>query len=240
MRSTTAFFCALLVLLLAPACDQATLDRISKTAGEFTLSQEDIGRGLKEALNKGITTGANALSQKNGYFNSPYKILLPEEARKVTDRLQNVPGFSSIEQTILEKINAGAEDAAKQAAPIFAQAIREMTFADATNILMGADNAATNYLNQKTYDQLYTKFQPVIINSLDKFQARKYWGDAVGKYNQIPLVTKVNPELDDYVTRQALDGLFAMVAREELDIRKNVNARTSDLLRRVFARQDGR
>ena len=230
----------MLALVLTPACDSATMDRIAKTAGEFALSNEDIGRGLKEALDKGITTGANALSQRNGYFDSPYKILLPEEARKVTDRLQKVPGFSNLEQTVLQKINAGAEDAAKQAAPIFAQAIREMTFADATNILMGADDAATGYLNQKTYESLYAKFKPVIINSLDKFQARQYWGDAVGKYNQIPLVTQVNPELDDYVTRQALDGLFAMVAKEELNIRNNVGARTTELMRRVFARQDGR
>ncbi len=240
MRQLTALFTGILISLLTPACGQITLDRVLKTAGELAVSNEDIGKGLKEALNKGITTGANALSQKNGYFASPYKILLPAEARKVTDRLQNVPGFSNLEATVLEKINAGAEDAAKQAAPIFAQAIREMSFTDATNILMGADNAATSYLNQKTYEALYAQFKPVIIASLDKFQARKYWGDAVGKYNTIPLVTKVNPELDDYVTRQALNGLFAMVAKEELDIRKNAASRTSDLLRRVFARQDAK
>lgn len=238
MRSLPILFTGLFLLLLTPACDQASMDRVLKTAGELALSNDDIGRGLKEALNKGITTGSTALSQKNGYFSSPYKILLPPEARKVTERLQGIPGFSNIEQTVLEKINAGAEDAAKQAAPIFADAIRSMTFADATNILMGADTAATGYLRQRTFDALYAQFKPVIINSLDKFQARKYWSDAVGKYNQIPLVTDVNPELDDYVTRQALTGLFSMVAREELDIRKNVNARTSDLMRRVFARQD--
>ena len=236
------FFCLALLgsTLSFSACDQATLDRVTELASAGQLSQTDIGNGLKEALDKGITTGANALSQKNGYFNSPYKILLPEEARKVTDRLQAIPGFSNVEAVVLEKINAGAEDAAKEAAPIFKNAIRQMTFTDATNILMGADNAATNFLHDKTYDQLYAKFKPVIINSLDKFQARKYWSDAVTKYNQIPLVNDVNPELDDYVTKQALEGLFAMVAKEELNIRNNVSARTSDLMRRVFARQDNR
>ncbi len=238
MRQLPIVFTGMLILLMTPSCDPATVDRVVKAAGEYTLSNEDIGTGLKQALDKGITTGSNLLSQKGGYFDSPYKILLPEEARKVTDRLQAIPGFNNLEQVVLEKINAGAEDAAKQAAPIFKDAIRQMTFADATNILMGPKDAATTYLNDKTYQQLYAQFKPVIISSLDKFQARKYWGDAVGKYNQIPLVTDVNPELDDYVTKQALDGLFAMVAKEELDIRENVSARTTDLMRRVFARQD--
>ena len=241
MRLTSAFTGLLCLVLTTTACDQATMDRVLATASELgtvPLSQEDIGRGLKEALTKGISTGATALSQKNGYFDSPYKILLPEEARKVTDKLQGIPGFSNVEDIILEKINAGAEDAAKQAKPIFVNAIKKMSFADATNILMGPQDAATTYLNSATYDQLYAKFKPVIINSLDKFQARKYWGDVVGKYNAIPLVNDVNPELDDYVTKQALNGLFAMVAKEELNIRENVAARTSDLLRKVFAKQD--
>ena len=237
----TSLFTGLLILVLTPACDQATMDRVLQTAGEIGgagLTQADIGKGLKEALTKGISTGATALSQKNGYFNSPYKILLPEEARKVTDKLQGVPGFSNLESVILEKINAGAEDAAKQAKPIFVNAIKQMTFADATNILMGEKDAATSYLNAKTYDQLYAKFQPVIIKSLDKFNARSTWSDATTAYNRIPLIQDVNIELDDYVTQQALQGLFAMVAKEELNIRQNVSARTSDLMRQVFAKQD--
>lgn len=228
---------------LTPACDQATVDRVVQTASDLAggapLSQADIGRGLKEALTKGISTGAQALSQKDGYFDSPYKILLPEEARKVTERLQVIPGFGDVEDVVLQKINAGAADAAKQAKPIFVEAIRRMTIADATAILTGADDAATGYLQAQTYDQLYGKFKPVIVNSLDKYDARKYWRDATEKYNMIPLVDDVNPELDDYVTQEALRGLFAMVAKEELNIRENVTARTSELLRRVFARQDG-
>jgi len=218
------------------------MNRVLETAGQLSetpLTQADIGRGLKEALTKGISTGAQALAAENGYFDSPYKILLPEEARKVTDRLQNIPGFTNVEDVILQKINAGAADAAKQAKPIFVNAIKQMSFADATNILMGADDAATDYLNAKTYEQLYAKFSPVIVNSLDKFQARKYWRDATTAYNKIPLATDVDTELDEYVTRQALNGLFAMVAKEELNIRDNVAARTSDLLRKVFAKQDG-
>lgn len=222
------------------SCDQASMNRVLETVANSSnlLSEGDISNGLKEALTKGITTGSKTLAKKNGYFNSPYKILLPAEARKVTDKLKVIPGFNNIENIVLEKINAGAEDAAKEAAPIFVNAIKSMSIADATNILMGNKDAATSYLQKSTYDQLYKKFNPIIINSLDKFQARKYWGDAVKTYNQIPLVNDLNPSLDDYVTKQALNGLFAMVAKEELNIRDNIGARTSDLLKRVFARQD--
>ena len=242
MARPSALFAGMIILALTPSCDPATVDRVVKTAGDLAnsgaLTPDQIGQGLKQALDKGITEGAKSLAQQNGYFESPYKILLPEEARKVTERLQGIPGFADLEANVLQKINAGAEDAAKQAAPIFKQAIKQMTFRDATDILMGPKDAATSYLNSATYDQLYTKFQPVIIKSLDKFQARKVWSDAASKYNSIPLLDDVNPSLDEYVTQQALQGLFAMVAKEELDIRENVSARTTDLMRRVFAKQD--
>lgn len=217
---------------------QSTLDTIS-SASEGGLTNEEIGRGLKQALEIGISEGAQRLSQENGYYKSPYKILLPEEARKVTEKLQNVPGFREVEEIILEKINHGAEDAAAKAKPIFVDAIKAMTFRDAMDILTGDDDAATAYLNRVTYSSLYEEFNPVIINSLDKFNARQYWGDAVNAYNKIPFVDKADPDLDDYVTRQALAGLFDMVEKKEREIRNNISARTTDLLRRVFARQDG-
>ena len=204
------------------------------------LSNEDVGNGLKSALEIGIGKGSDVLSQKGGFFNSAYKILLPPEARKVTDRLRNIPGFNKVEDIILEKINAGAEDAAAKAKPIFVSAIKQMTFTDALNILMGDKNAATSYLKRTTYDQLYQSFNPVIVQSLDKFEARKYWGDAVNSYNKIPFITKVNPSLDDYVTTQALTGLFSMVEEKERDIRANPAARVTDLLRKVFAKQDSK
>lgn len=217
---------------------QSTLETIAN-AGEAGLTNEEIGKGLKQALEFGISEGAQRLSQENGYYKSPYKILLPEEARKVADRLQNVPGFNQVEEIILEKINRGAEDAAAKAKPIFVDAIRSMTFRDALDILTGNDDAATAYLNRVTYTKLYDEFNPVIVNSLDKFNARQYWGDAVNAYNKIPFVDKADPDLDDYVTRQALSGLFDMVEKKEREIRNNVSARTTDLLKRVFARQDG-
>ncbi|MBK7409328.1 MAG: DUF4197 domain-containing protein [Saprospirales bacterium] len=230
-------FLPLLVLLLS-SCDvlQQVVD--SSLGQSVPLTTTEVATGLKQALEIGITEGANKLSVTDGFFKSPYKILLPPEARKVTDKLKNVPGFSDVENIILEKINRGAEDAAKRAAPIFKDAITKMTFNDAMGILMGNKNAATQYLEKTTYNNLYSEFNPVIVQSLDKFNARKYWSDAVTAYNKIPLVEKVNPSLDDYVTKQALTGLFTMVEKKELDIRTNLASRTTDLLKKVFAKQD--
>lgn len=231
----------ILALFSLTACDTTDLNSVLGTVlgDENGLTSTEIGNGLKQALEIGISKGSERLSRENGYFQSPYKILLPEEARKVTDRLQNVPGFTRLEENILEKINRGAEDAASKAKPIFVDAIKAMTIRDALGILKGDKDAATSYLKRVTYQQLYNEFNPVIVASLDKFNAREYWSSAVNTYNRIPLVNdEVDPDLDDYVTNKALDGLFAQVAKEELDIRNNIAARTTDLLRRVFAAQD--
>ncbi|MCO6488229.1 MAG: DUF4197 domain-containing protein [Phaeodactylibacter sp.] len=202
------------------------------------LSQEEAGKGLKEALDIGVAEAVDFLSAEDGYYKSVYKVLLPEEAQAVAGKLRAVPGFSNVEEEIVLKINRAAEDAAEKAKPIFVSAIKQMTFQDAMNILMGNKDAATRYLEKTTYDQLYAEFRPVIIASLDKFNARTYWRDAVTAYNKIPLTANANPELDDYVTQQALLGLFGLVEVKEKDIRENVGARTSELLRKVFAKQD--
>lgn len=206
--------------------------------GTVPLTNEQIAAGLKEALTIGISKGSDVLSSQDGFYRSSYKILLPPEARKITDRLKVIPGFSNVEEIVLEKINRGAEDAAKRAKPIFQNAIRQLTFGDVMDILMGPNNAATQYLNRTTYQPLYNEFNPVIVESLNKFNAIEYWADAVNAYNQIPFITKANPRLDDYVTTQALAGLFSMVEIEEAKIRTDISQRTTDLLRRVFARQD--
>jgi len=221
--------------LLWSGCD--TLQSVANEAMREPTSAE-VSQGLKEALNRGVSNGVNALSARDGYFKSPYKILLPPEVRTVTDRLRNVPGFSNLENELLERINRGAEEAAKEAAPIFLSAIRNMTFQDALNILMGPDDAATSYLHRTTYQQLYDKFNPVIVRALDNIGANKLWRDATTAYNQIPLVNKVNTDLDDYVTNEALKGLFAKIEEEERNIRRNPVARTTALLQKVFARQD--
>ena len=233
------FICACLVVSLV-SCTPAELQKVLDTVAQTTeqLTSEDIGNGLKEALQIGISKGADQLSVTDGYFKSQYKILLPPEARKVTEKLSKIPGFTQVEDIILEKINRGAEDAATKAKPIFVNAIKSMTFSDAMNILMGEKDAATTYLHGATYNDLYGEFTPVITESLDKFNARQYWTDAVTAYNKIPFVEKANPDLGDYVTSEALKGLFSMVEKEELNIRSNVAARTSDLLKKVFAKQD--
>lgn len=231
--NTRIIIFALFAAISLPSCD--TLQQLS--SGLESTSAE-IGQGLKQALEFGISEGAALLAQKDGYFKSEYKILLPAEARKVTDRLKFIPGFNDVENIILEKLNRAAEDAAASAKPIFVNAIREMTFDDALNILMGPQNAATQYLDQKTHVPLYNEFNPVVVTSLNKFNAIQYWADAVNAYNKIPLVEKVNPSLDQYVTEAALDGLFGMVAKKELQIRTDINSRTTDLLKKVFAKQD--
>jgi hypothetical protein len=224
---------SLFVALCLPSCD--TLQQLS---GGLEPTTAEIAQGLKQALEFGISEGTTLLSQRDGYFKSEYKILLPAEARKVTDKLKFIPGFSDVENVILEKLNRAAEDAATSAKPIFVNAIKKMTFDDALNILMGPDNAATQYLDLKTHDSLYNEFHPVIVTSLNKFNAIEYWADAVNAYNKIPLVEKINPSLDQYVAEKALDGLFGMVAKKELQIRTDINSRTTDLLKKVFAKQD--
>ena len=222
---------ALLMCASLMACDAATLQRAVDTVlATDTLSNADIGNGLKQALELGVGDGAQKLSQVNGFLNSPYKILLPAEVRQVTDKLQNIPGFNLVEDKMVSLLNAAAEDAAKSAKPIFVNAIKQMSFSDATNILLGNKNAATSFLQRTTSDPLYTAFSPTIKKSLDRVNATQYWTNAVNAYNKIPFVTKANPDLQDYVTRQAMKGMFKMVEKKELDIRTNVGSRTTDLL----------
>lgn len=228
-----------LSMILLFSCTAADLNRTAQLL-EGALTTGDISAGLKQALEIGIKEGSNKLSATNGYLNSPYKILLPKEAQQVIEKLSFIPGWNSVEKTITQKLNRAAEDAAKSAAPIFVDAITKMSFNDAKNILMGPRNSATNYLHSATFNPLYAEFQPVIVNSLNKFGALDYWADAVKTYNQIPFVTKLNPKLDDYVANKALDGLFSMVEKKEAGIRTDVNQRTTALLKQVFAQQDGR
>lgn len=205
---------------------------------DIPLSNADIANGLKEALSVGTDEAVGFLAEKDGYFKSAYKILLPEEARKVTDKLKFIPGFTNVEEVILEKINRAAEDAATKAGPIFLGAIKGMTISDAMSILMGERNAATTYLNNQTYQALYNEFQPQLLASLEKFNAVTYWADAVNTYNKIPLLGDVNPRLDDYVAGEALNGLFSLVEKKEDGIRTDVSQRVTPLLQKVFAKQD--
>jgi len=215
------------------------LDKAQKAmTGEESLSPDEAGAGLKEALNLGVNDAVAFLSREDGYYESIYKILLPEEARQVTDRLRVVPGFGQVEQELVLRLNRAAELAAKKATPIFADAIRQLTFRDAMDLLLGDADAATQYLHRSTYEALYGEFRPVIVQSLDEVHARTYWAKSVNAYNKLPLVRDVNPELDAYVTEKALEGLFGLIETKEGQIRKDVGARTSPLLQKVFAAQD--
>lgn len=229
----------LLFLIPMVSCDPATFQRmLDEVAAANEITTQEIARGLKEALSIGVEKGVQSLAKQNGFYQTSYKILLPDEAQKLADRLSLVPGFNQVEEVIIEKINRSAEDAVKRASPIFSSAITQMTFADATDILMGEKNAATSYLHQKTYQKLYDEFKPEVVASLNKFGALDYWSDAVNAYNKIPFVNKMNPELQDYVVSKALTSLFDQVEKRELKIRTDLSARTSDLLKRVFEKQD--
>lgn len=229
----------ILVFVLA-GCTTAqinqTLGDVNKALGttQTPLSTVEVAEGLKEALSKGISTGADLVSVTDGYFkNAEIKIPFPPEVQKVETTLRNIGLGGQVDKFVLS-LNRGAEDAAKEAKPIFIAAIKSMTIQDAWAILKGEENAATEYLKKTTSGLLKEKFKPVIQTSLNKVNATKYYGELVTRYNQIPLVEKVNPNLDDYATDKAVEGLFVMIAKEEKNIRKDPLARTTELLKKVF------
>lgn len=198
----------------------------------------DINAGLKEALNNGISKQVSKLTATDGFFkNEMVKILLPDELKKVDSALRKV-GMGNLADEGLKVLNRAAEDAVKEATPIFVDAVKNMSFTDAKNILMGNNNAATTYLQNSTNTALYAKFNPVIKNSFSKVGADKVWSNIITKYNALPLTKDVNPDLTDYTTNKAMDGVFKMIAVEEVNIRTNLSSRTSDLLKKVFAMQD--
>ncbi|WP_026977732.1 DUF4197 domain-containing protein [Flavobacterium tegetincola] len=208
--------------------------------GIGTMGNTEIASGLKEALNNGITKEVTKLTATDGFYkNQAVKILLPAELQKVDKGLRDI-GLGSLADEGIKLLNRAAEDAVKEATPIFIDAVKGMTFTDAKNILLGSNNSATMYLQNSTTQALYGKFNPVIQKSLSKVGADAAWKNIITKYNAIPLTADVNPDLNDYVTNKALEGVFKMIAVEEQDIRTNLNARTSDLLKKVFAMQDNK
>lgn len=214
---------------------QNVINELPQTTG---ISNEDMAAGLRQALDLGIDKQVTKLTQTDGFYkNELVKILLPEELQKVDDALRKV-GLSSLADEGLKALNRAAEDAVKEATPIFVNAVKDITFNDAKNILLGEDNAATEYLTSKTQTQLYDKFKPVISNSFGKVGADQIWNNLITKYNNLPLTGNVNPDLTDYVTTEALKGVYTMIAVEEKEIRTKVSSRTTDLLKKVFALQD--
>ncbi len=202
------------------------------------LTNADIAAGLRQALDNGIDKQVSKLTQTDGFYrNEMVKILLPQELQKVDKTLRDI-GLGNLADEGLKVLNRAAEDAVNEATPIFVSAVKDITFTDARDILLGTDTAATQYLSGKTSNQLYSKFNPVVSSSLDKVGATEVWNNIITQYNSIPLTSNVNPDLADYVTREAMKGVFNMIAVEEKEIRNNLASRTTDLLRRVFALQD--
>lgn len=234
-RFLTSVLC--LSLLFSCAELQQVVDSLPQGTSDV-LGNADIAAGLREALDLGIDKQVTKLTAKDGFFkNELVKIVLPEELQKVDNALRKI-GLSSLADDGLKVLNRAAEDAVKEATPIFVNAVKDITFADAKNILLGEDNAATSYLTTKTQTDLYSKFKPVIENSFSKVGADQIWSNLITKYNNIPLTTNVNPDLTDYVTNEALKGVYTMIAVEEKEIRNKVTSRSTDLLKKVFALQD--
>lgn len=208
------------------------------TASTGTPTSLEMGQGIKQALEIGITQGADKLALKDGFLgNMAVKILFPPEAEKVEKTLRAV-GLGSLADKVIVSMNRAAEDAAKEAKPVFLAAIKQMTVKDATNILLGANNSATAYFKTATTSQLMEKFKPIITTSLNKVGATKYWTQAASEYNKLPLVKSVNTDLSDYATQKAIDGMFIQIAQEEAKIRENVGSRSTSLLQKVFGYAD--
>jgi len=227
----------LFLLLQFAACGE--LQQVVNQLPQGTSTESlDIAAGLREALDLGIDKQVNLLTKEDGFMqNELVKILLPEELKKVDKTLRDI-GLSNLADEGLKVLNRAAEDAVGEATPIFVSAVKEINFNDAKAILLGKDDAATQYLTNTTQTALYAKFNPVIKSSFEKVGADQIWSNLISKYNSIPLTKKVNPDLTDYVTKEALKGVYTMIAVEEKEIRTKVSSRTTDLLKKVFVLQD--
>lgn len=230
-------FALVLVVFVISSCGELQ-SVVGGLPGNTGIDNNTIASGLRQALDFGIDKQVSKLTQKDGFYkNELVKILLPEELQKVDRALRDI-GLGSLADDGIKALNRAAEDAVKEATPIFVNAVKEITFDDARNILLGADNEATNYLRRKTRQPLYNEFHPVIDGSFSRVGADRIWETIINNYNSIPFVDKVNPNLSDYVTTEALKGVYTMIALEEKEIRNDIASRTTNLLKQVFALQD--
>ena len=225
-----SIFTAIIVCFFFYGCD--VIKQLPQSTG---VTEAEAAEGIKEALSQGLVKSVLQLNKEDGFFKDAfYKILLPDDAKKIENTLRDIGLGSMVDKAILQ-INRGAEDAAGYAKPIFVDAIKRMDIGDAIGLVRNGDTSATHFFREKTTAQLVTAFTPVIKSSLDKVNATKYYGDMVNKYNSLPLVKKLNPDLTGYVTNKAINALFDLVAKEEKNIRSNFAARTTELLKKVFS-----
>jgi hypothetical protein len=231
------FFYLLLLILTLNSC--AELQHVSREiANSRSLSEQQIADGLQQALSKGVDKQVSKLTRENGFYsNSLVRIGLPEELSKIESTLRSL-GLNNLADEGVKALNTTAQKAVEEATPIFLSAIQQMSFEDSKAILLGENTAATAYLRRKTQAELYTKFEPIIKNNFQKTGADQIWETLIEKYNQVPFTQNVNPDLTDYVTTQALKGVYKMIELEEIEIRTNIRERSSQLLRQVFALQD--
>lgn len=198
------------------------------------LTTSEIVQGLKEALKVGTNNAVTVLNIENGFYGNPLlKIPFPEEVKVVEEKLRAV-GLDKIVDDFILNMNRGAEKAVSKAGPIFINAIKEMTFDDARNILKGPDNAATEYFRNKTSTELSDAFKPGVQETLDQMHVTKYWSDVMTAYNKIPFTRSVETDLAKYVTDKAVNGVFHNLAKEEKLIRNDPKARVTEILKRVF------
>lgn len=219
--------------------DQATTIYNTTTGnnGGTNLSNDQIIKGLKEALNVGSKNATASASKLDGFYKNPkIKIPFPKDAQRIKTTVENLGMKPQVDKFVMT-LNRAAEEAAKEAAPIFLNAVTTMTISDGLGILNGGDNAATNYLSGRTTPQLKAKFQPVVKKAIAKVHLTKYWNPIISKYNKVPFVQKMNPDLEAYVTEKAIEGMFKLIADEEMKIRKDPAARVNDILQQVFGGQ---
>lgn len=227
----------LLLVLSLFVLSSCTTTQQSTSTGSGNLTVKQASEGLVEALLVGADNSAQQASKKDGFYkNVAIKILFPPEAQKVRDAAISV-GLTPLVDRFELSLNRAAEDAAKEAKPVLVGAIKQIKFKDVWEILFGGKTAATDYLRLKTEAQLLEKFRPIVKQSIGREEVTKHWKPLADRYNSIPFVKKVDPDLEEYVTRKTVDGLFVLIAEEERKIRENPIARVSEILRKVFGKQ---
>jgi hypothetical protein len=237
MKKPFIFLAFLLLLFASKGITQIKLPSLPFKGGNQGFTEKEAADGIKQALEQGLVKAVLQLNKEDGFYRDAlYKILLPPDAKKIEKTLRDVGMANMVDKAILQ-INRGAEDAAGAAKPIFLDALKTMTLSDAVGLVKNGDTSATHFFRMKTTDKLFAAFLPIIKNSLDKTDATKYYGDMVQKYNSFPTTfKKLNPDLQGFVTMRAIMALFDVVAKEEVNIRNNLSARSTDLLKKIFGR----
>jgi hypothetical protein len=251
------YFFYFFLFFLTTSCTELLQLAGSVSSGKVTSATVPVSdleniAGLKNSLELGISSAVKSLQVENGFYgNQLLKLMLPPEAKPIVDNIRLIPGGQELVEKAILSMNRSAEDAVKEAGPIFMNAIRSMTISDAAKIVFGPENAATSYLRETTYIQLRNAFSPKIGESLAKplvagVSTTTTWNTLNNGYNKVAAsaagmlmgIKPVTINLQDYVTERALDALFVKVAEEEKAIRTNPAARINSLLKRVFGQLD--